>query len=166
MKGKTKLGMGARATRRRRSNKNIPKSRYVSGGIITFTNAMKRVRKRIGSKGKSTLTKAANVALHSLKTKQVARPKQRIIPIPKSGGFLPLIPLFAALSALGALGGGAAGIAKAVNDSKSAEKNLKEAQRHNRAMEAVAVGKGLYLRPYKSGLGLYLAPYPYLKNYQ
>lgn len=87
----------------------------------------------------------------------------RIIPIPKSGGFLPLIPLFAGLSALGGLAGGAAGIAQAVNRAKSAQKQLEEAKRHNKAMEDIALkGNGLYLKPYRKGMGLYVKP---PKNY-
>lgn len=83
----------------------------------------------------------------------------RVIPVPKTGGILPLIPIFAGLSALGALSGGAAGIAKAVNDAKAAKQQLEESQRHNKAMEALAIGgRGLYLKPYKSGLGLFLRP--------
>ncbi|CAG5058213.1 unnamed protein product [Parnassius apollo] len=62
------------------------------------------------------------------------------------------------LSALGSLAGGAAGIAKAVNDSKAAQKSLQESERHNRMMEAVALGKGLYIKPHKQGAGLYLNP--------
>lgn len=54
----------------------------------------------------------------------------RIIPIPKSGGVLPLIPIFAALSALGSLAGGSAAIASAVNKAK-----------HNNRMEEIARGK-------------------------
>uniref|UniRef100_A0ABD2X0Y7 Phospholipase A2-like domain-containing protein n=1 Tax=Trichogramma kaykai TaxID=54128 RepID=A0ABD2X0Y7_9HYME len=80
----------------------------------------------------------------------------RILPVSgKIGGALPfLIPLFAGLSATGALAGGAAGIAKAVNDAKAAERELRETKKHNRKMEAIALGKGLYLKPYKTGLGL------------
>ncbi|KAL7294509.1 hypothetical protein TKK_0012500 [Trichogramma kaykai] len=80
----------------------------------------------------------------------------RVLPVSgKIGGALPfLIPLFAGLSAVGALGGGAAGIAKAVNDAKAAERQLHETKKHNRKMEAIALGKGLYLKPYKTGLGL------------
>lgn len=59
------------------------------------------------------------------------------------------------LGALGSLIGGAAGVAKAVNDSKAARRQLEELQRHDRAME----GRGLYLAPYKYGQGLYLGPY-------
>ena len=86
----------------------------------------------------------------------------RVLPVSsKIGGALPfLIPLFAGLSATGALAGGAAGVAKAVNEAKAAQEQLKESKRHNSTMEAIALGKGLYLKPYKTGLGLYLKPYP------
>jgi len=85
----------------------------------------------------------------------------RILPVPsKIGGFLPyLIPLFAGLSATGALAGGAAGVAKAINQAKNAKSQLEESQRHNRTMEAIALGKGMYLKPYKKGFGLHLKPY-------
>ena len=84
----------------------------------------------------------------------------RILPIPdKIGGTLPfLIPLFAGLSATGALAGGVAGVAKEVNDARSAREQLKENKRHNTTMKSIALGKGrgLYLKPYKTGMGLYL----------
>lgn len=56
------------------------------------------------------------------------------------------------------LAGGAAGIAKAVNDASAAKQQLAERKRHNGAMETIAVGKGLYLKPYKRGMGLHLSP--------
>ncbi|KAJ8911136.1 hypothetical protein NQ315_003312 [Exocentrus adspersus] len=69
------------------------------------------------------------------------------------------------LGALGALGGGAAGIAKAVNDAKDAKQKLEESKRHNVAMEQIAMGKGLYIKPYKQGFGLFLGPYQPSKHY-
>ena len=72
------------------------------------------------------------------------------------GAGLPLITIFAGLSALGALTNGVTGIAKAVNESKSAKNQLEEANRHNKMMERIAMGKGLYLRPYRVGSGLKL----------
>ncbi|KAJ8671805.1 hypothetical protein QAD02_003064 [Eretmocerus hayati] len=85
----------------------------------------------------------------------------RIMAIPsKVGGYSPfLLPLFAGLSATGALAGGAANIAKTINEARAARKQLDESQRHNKTMEAIALGKGLYLRPYKSGLGLAIKPH-------
>lgn len=161
MKLKRKLGMGIR--RRKTSKRKIKKGRGIkTGRAISLTQAIARARKGIRGKKFKSLSNTVKSALSGLQNVRVKYPKRRIIPIPKTGGFLPLIPLFAGLSALGALGGGAAGIAKAVNDAKSASKKLEEDKRHNQAMESIAIGKkgsGLYLRPYRSGCGLYLRPY-------
>lgn len=143
MKAKVKAGMGLKRSKK-----------------PSFRQVLKKTADVLRRSKSSDLLTNARIALATIKQKPK---KPRIIPIPKTGGFLPLIPIFAALSALGALGGGAAGIVKAVNDSKNAKKNLQEAQRHNKSMEAIALGKGLHLKPYKSGLGLYLKPYS--KNY-
>lgn len=64
----------------------------------------------------------------------------RIIPAPKIGGVLPMIPIFAGLSALGALMGGSAGVANAVVSANKAKNDLKEVQRHNQLIEAIALG--------------------------
>lgn len=157
MNVKTKLGMGLRKKRKT--------GRGLRGGNkkITLNRAILNVKKGlIGQKFKNLKSSAKYALALAKKDGKISPPKKRIIPIPKSGGFLPLIPLFAGLSALGALGGGAAGIAKAVNDAKTASQKLEEAKRHNETMEAIALGKkgsGLYLKPYKSGCGLYLKPY-------
>ena len=64
------------------------------------------------------------------------RRRHRNLPVAKRGGFLQFLPfVLPALSAIGALAGGAAGITKAVNDSKASRKQLEETLRHNRAME-------------------------------
>jgi hypothetical protein len=77
--------------------------------------------------------------------------KKRILPVVKRGGILPILPL---LGVLGSLVGGAAGVAKAVNDSKAAQRQLEELKRHNRLMEERGVkGRGIYLAPYKRGRG-------------
>lgn len=152
MKAKTKLGMGVKSMRIRKRK----------GGTISFRNAVGIAKKRLGGK-KSSLKKSAQLALAALKSRSISAPKQRVIPIPKKGGILPLIPIFAALGALGSLGGGAAAVAKAVHEAKVAKDTLEEAKRHNKAMESAAIGKGLFLKPYKRGLGLYLKPHS--KNY-
>lgn len=81
----------------------------------------------------------------------------RFIPIPKSGGVLPLIPIFAGLSAAGSLVGGAAGIMKTINEYNEAKKRLAEMKRHNEKLESVCIGKGIHLKPEKNGLALYLS---------
>ena len=146
MKVKRKLGMGLKnkvalkkiikvATSKNNKNK------LAKDVIQTALQKARKYIKNIGGKSKVILP--------------------RILPVSsKVGGFLPfLVPLFAGLSATGALAGGAAGVAKAVNAYKSAQKQLEESQRHNKTMEAIAFGKGLYLKPYKKGFGLYLKPY-------
>ena len=50
------------------------------------------------------------------------------------------------------LAGGAAGIAKAVNDAKPAKQQLEENKRHNKTMETITLGNGLYLKPHKVGV--------------
>ena len=79
----------------------------------------------------------------------------RVIPVPKIGGFLSLIPVLAALSALGGLASGGSAIGKAVNAIKNGKEQLAEANRHNIYMESIAMGKGVYLKPYKTGYGPY-----------
>lgn len=159
MKGKTTLGMGIkRSSNRKRARRKGKRA----GGALTFANAVRRARKAIsGAKGFPNVLGAVRAAYSAIRNgkAKVSHPTRRIIPIPKSGGFLPLIPLFAALGAIGSLGGGAAAIAKAVNAAKGAKDQLQEASRHNRAMEEIAVGKGLYIKPFKSGCGLYISPH-------
>lgn len=156
MKVKRKLGMGLK--RKRKISRKARRGRGIS-----LSQAISKARKGIKGKRFRSLNESIKTALRSIgKNSKVLPSKKRVIPIPKTGGFLPLIPLFAGLSALGALGGGAAGIAKAVNDAKAAKQKLEEDKRHNQMMESIAVGKkgsGLYLTPYKTGCGLYLKPY-------
>ncbi|XP_031359224.1 uncharacterized protein LOC116182821 [Photinus pyralis] len=155
MKGKRTLGMG---TRRR-----TIKKRRRNTATISFNKGVQLARKYTGGNVHYDLNTTVRRAVNALKKKKVKPPKQRILPIPKTGGFIPLIPLFAALGAAGSLGGAAA-IARAVNGARNAAKQLEESKRHNEVMEAAAIGKGLYLKPYKTGLGLYLNPYQ--KNFQ
>lgn len=145
MHAKVKLGWGC-------------KSKKKTGGAMTFRKISDKIRKvtRKAPTADDAIKKAVRVIRRVKKNNKISPLTARVIPIPKTGGILPLIPIFAGLSALGALAGGAAGIAKAVKDSHAAASQLKESQRHNMAMEKIAVGKGLYLRPYRKGLGLYL----------
>lgn len=140
--------------------KNAMKTKLKTGaGTRSFKKVVNQIQsrlKKLKCKDNHAAINFAYGAAKKLFKKKKGVRLPRCIPIPKCGGILPLIPIFAGLSALGALAGGAAGIAKAVNDSKTAQKNLQENQRHNRMMEAVALGKGLFINPHKNGLGLYL----------
>lgn len=180
MKSKVKLGMGLRRKRRTRKRRGASrKGGRKYGGAISFMEAMRKAKRALGrnAKGRSVFANAriAYNSLRNLRGKKILFPKSRVIPIPRKGGFLPLIPLFAALGALGSLGGGAAAIAKAVNDAKAAKDQLAETARHNRAMETkktvgsgffaksykagcgVRVARGLFVKPFKTGCGVYLS---------
>lgn len=164
MKAKVKLGMGRRRQLGRRCKKVLGKGmrgnglrkQLKTGGALSFRDLVRSAWDAVKTKRPIDLITAAKLALNRIRgmAKNITSP--RIIPVPKTGGFLPLIPLFAGLSALGALSGGAAGIAKAVQDANAAKSQLQEAQRHNQAMEAIAIGKGFFLKPYRKGFGLYL----------
>ena len=68
--------------------------------------------------------------------------KKRTLPVVKRGGFLPILPL---LGVIGSLVDGAAGITKAINDNKSAHRQLEELKHH------IMEGHGVYFAPYKRG---------------
>lgn len=180
MKAKVKLGLGINNKRDKSMKNNMKKKKNKSKSKMRKNTNLKGSRKKIGKnvlkgliknirsglKSMKPTAKLWDVAKAAYKIATVSAPKtksggikERILPIPKSGGFLPLIPIFAALSALGGLAGGAAGVAKTVIEAKNARRELSELQRHNQTMEAIALrkGKGLYLGPYrKNGLGLYI----------
>ena len=144
-------------------NKTIKK---LGGGNITLGNIIRHVSKSsvtsIGSPQKliSLAIKGTRGAIKQNGGKKSVKVPQ-VLPLAakKIGKALPLIPIFAGLSAIGALAGGASGVVKAINDTKIAHQQLEESQRHNKTIEAIAMGKGLYLKPYKKGYGLYLKPY-------
>lgn len=138
----------------------VMKTKLKTGaGIKTFKKFVSKIRSKI-KKFKHNDSKSLINAAYSAAKKVFPNNKKiripRVIPIPKTGGILPLIPIFAGLSALGTLAGGAAGIAKTINDYKSAQKNLQETQRHNKAMEGVVLGKGLYIKSHRNGHGLFI----------
>ena len=166
MKAKVKLGMGNAIGRKkgRKKRKSMKKETgvHIKGKALSFMGAIKKAQKSILSQKPNSTSAAVKLALKAVKGINKKLKLPRILPLPKSGGFLPLlIPLFAGLSALGALAGGASSIATAVNKAKAAREQLEEQQRHNRAIEPVSVGKGLYIKPYKKGFGLFVNPFSY-----
>lgn len=170
MKTKLKLGMGCSQSKKVKTKK-LKRKRYTKGKGVTFKELANKARFALKNKKFISANDAIKTAIKAAKlfkgTKKVKH--SRVIPIPKKGGFLPLLPIFAALGALGSIGGGAAAVAKAVNDAKAAKKQLEESKRHNQKMETIALGKpgsGLYMKPYKTGFGLFLAVRKSTKNHQ
>lgn len=130
----------------------------LSSAVLNAKNALKLTKSANIKDAIKVALKAAAKGIIKSRNKHIIT-KPRIIPVPKTGGVLPfLIPIFAGLSAVGALSGGVAGIARAVSKASEAAKALDESKRHNRTMESIAMGKGLYLKPYRTGMGLYLSP--------
>lgn len=165
MKMKTKFGMGCTKNNNNNTNKSKSKTKKNASKKLklpTFNQIVQKSKKIIKTKKPNTLRKSIQLALQVAKKETVKDKKSikqpRIIPVPKSGGILPLIPIFAGLSALGALAGGASGVAKAVIAAKDAKNQLHESKRHNQTMESIAMGRGMYLKPHKTGLGLFLHP--------
>lgn len=166
MKMKTKFGMGCDVKSKKKkatSTKSCKKKDSKRKAKLPTFNQIVQTSKQIIKKEKpNTLRKSIQLALQAAKKQSVNNKnsikKPRVIPVPKTGGILPLIPIFAGLSALGALAGGAAGVAKAVVAAKDAKNQLHESKRHNQTMESIAMGRGVYLKPHKTGLGLFLNP--------
>lgn len=165
--GLSKIGGALRKIKSKNKNQKKKVKKH------SFTSLIKKARVALKKAKPTTVQSAVNIAMKSMKdVKESAITRPRIIPLPKTGGVLPLIPIFAGLSALGALMGGTSSIVKTINETKQAKDQLSESQRHNRMMEAVALGKqsavsgnGLYLKPYKKGYGLYLRPYSSARNF-
>ncbi|KAJ8913265.1 hypothetical protein NQ315_012883 [Exocentrus adspersus] len=151
MKVKRKLGMGIDDGNNNNNNNDI-------------SNVKKVLLQNQPQTGDKDLRKNATVALKAARfsMKQIGGNKNinvpRVLPLPKSGGILPLLPLLADLGAIGSLTGGAAAVAKTALDAKNAQNRLEEAKRHNEKMEAIALGKqgsGLYLKRQKNYQGSY-----------
>lgn len=137
------------------SHHNDLTERHVADNILA-TKARKRITAKDSTFGEKAAATAVWAAMKAktklgmgLKTvmKKKKRTNKRILPVAKRGGVIPILPL---LGVIGSLVGGAAGVAKAVNDNKVAQRQLEELKRHNRTME----GRGIYLAPYKHGQGI------------
>nr|DAC81337.1 TPA_asm: PLA2X [Megastigmus wasp adintovirus] len=159
MKMKSKFGMGLKNKKSKKRKMMTLKKKLRK--MLTLKKLIKNTSKLSvpSNDSRVAIKKVLQAARTSVKKaggkRNITLP--RIIPVPKVGGFLPaLIPVFAGLSAVGSLAGGAAGIAQAVNRASAAKRQLEEQQRHNQKMEAMALGKGLYLKPHQKGFGIIL----------
>lgn len=173
---KADLELASTAKRRWRESNNLSERLFALGvnkimkhkvkrgmGVVRFnqviTAARKALKKQINNSGGkhptkkqliSTAIKAAKKRISGCK-RSVKRP--RVIPIPKQGGFLPLIPILGALAAAGSLAGGVT----------TAAKNIYEIVKSKSDIPAT-VGNGMYMAPYRKGMGLYMTPYQKKNN--
>jgi hypothetical protein len=96
--------MGCKSKNQKRKRQNLKRGKGLRFNDLTKTARSALKGKKFKNSGNAV--KVAVKAIKSAKGKRRITPL-RVIPVPKSGGFLPLIPIFAALGALGSLGGGA-----------------------------------------------------------
>lgn len=152
MSTKRKFGLGMK------KKKNFKKN--------TIASSIKKIRAEIRKRKPKNEHQAISIALKAAHRNVPALSNTRVIPIPKTGGVIPLlIPILAALSGIAGVAGGVSNVVKTIKEIKNGKKQLEESQRHNKKMESIALsGKGLYLRPFKSGYGL-TTKKPCSKNY-
>lgn len=79
----------------------------------------------------------------------------RVIPLPKTRGFLPLLPIVTGLTAASRIVKKSSAIARVLKKFQTAQKVWNEAKRYNQHFETISVGEGLELKPYKNGLGIF-----------
>lgn len=110
MAAKTKLGMGCSSSSPSKKKRKSPKKGGGSLPIIPLLRVVRQIGQALFKKNKQGSGLEAVKVARRLVKKAGGRKKirvPRVIPLPKTGGFLPfLVPLFAGLSAIGALGGG------------------------------------------------------------
>jgi len=167
IKLKRKLGMGCRtqSSKKWKTTSPLRKQREKVGVCGCGLSFAKLIKKQTAAKMKAvkakkkqditdeTLRDVASNCLAAIKLPQEAnwrkRKVPRIIPIPKTGGALPLIPIVAGISSLGSLVGGVNAVVKAVRDIIEAKKLVANGEKQK-------IGEGMFLTPYKKGYGISL----------
>lgn len=119
MKTKVKFGMGVRNMKKK--TRNVRRRKPKSGKCIgkVFAKAVRGARKALYKVKPNSMENAIEIArkhvngackgINKIERKQSI---PRIIPIPKVGGFLPLVPILTALGALGGIASGGSAIAR------------------------------------------------------
>lgn len=88
MKGKTKMGLGLR--------KRVTKKRKIKKGRgITFNAGVKKAKEQLRKHNPKNINSAIRIAKKASKNINKTSRIPRIIKVPTTGGFLPLIPLLA-----------------------------------------------------------------------
>jgi len=159
---KTKCAVKKRRKKKKKKKKKNGKKKSKKM-IMSFGSLVRKARSAVkGVKEKdirdaSSLRNKVQDALNAVGSRKGIKKMSgsRIIPIPKSGGMLPLIPIIAGISKIGAIAGGASTIVNAIRDIINMRKSLKNNPEGQRQ-----VGNGLFLAPYRKGYGLFLSPYP------
>ncbi len=178
MKAKRYLGMGLEGVtrrnkrryknkRRRKQKRRKRRAKKKAGASVTFPSLVRALNKQLHPRGKgisfkedvsSDLKKYASKSLKLARKKAKGKKKikvPRVIPIPRTGGALPLVPILAGIAAVKTIAGGVDSIVNTI-------KNIVEAKRKifPGSKETLPVGKGLFLSGRNKGYGLFLDPEP------
>ncbi len=182
MKAKRHLGMGLKTRNRRKRGRKCRKrvrkgrrqrphstKKRKTGGSLTLPQLIRILRQHVQPlrRGKGISFKddvPVGLKKYAAKSLKLARKKAkgktkikvpRVIPIPKTGGALPLVPILAGIAAVKTIAGGVDTIVNTV-------KNIVEAKRKifPGSKETVPVGKGLFLSGRNKGYGLFLDSEP------
>lgn len=138
---------------------NMTKKKKSGAGFKkVFKNIVAQTKKHLNNIKPKCKKAAIELAIAAAKEFASALPVEvpRVIPVPKTGGVLPLIPIFAGLSAAGSLSGGAVGILKAVKALKLAKQKFKQLKTSDDKIEQFCIGKGLHVKPHRKGLGIFM----------
>ncbi len=150
--------------RKKSKGKSRAKRKKNHGKVFKFYEIVKKVKTAVLKKGKNKdFKKWFSLALKAVDSrkgtvKSILK-SPGIIPIPKSGGFHPLIPILRKISKIRAIAGGAISIFNAIKDII----NLCRKMKNEKGMSNKQVSSSLFLRFYKRGLWLFLHP---PKNYR
>lgn len=143
------------------------KSRSTKKKPVSFGFLIKHAKLAIKEKRPDDVKTAIKVASSSIKKnkkgKYIREPRTIKLPSIK-GGVLPLIPIFAGLGALGSIIGSTASVVNTMNQARRGQRELEENKRHNKTLEAIAIGnktgRGYYLHSPKHGKGYFLTAHP------
>lgn len=94
---KARLGWGMSKPKKKTGKKTKSKK---SGGVLTFCKVSEKIRKSVRrANSEDAVKKAVQVSDRMKKAStSISHPKVCVIPIPKTGGILPLIPIFVGYS--------------------------------------------------------------------
>lgn len=151
MKLKRKIGAGVKS-----SKKRIRGSRFKKHGSgLTFNQFVKKIKPKKNKKTKNVLNSIKQTLLAAKKFNKtnISLPKNRIIPIPISGGAIPIVPILSALNHIGTLVGGVSTIVDAVHKINEIRKQVKN---NNSSTHQEKIGRGISITRRKKGLALLL----------
>jgi len=162
MKIKRKLGMGGSVRRKKCSGKGIKrkrssvKCRRRRGSGLTFRQLVARGKRAIKGHKPSDIHGAVKKTLVAIKKHKLKSKVPRIIPVPKSGGAIPIVPILSALFRYGpAVYEGISTIVTGVKKLKQVRDDFKSNKIGSG--QSVHIGNGISFGVYKKGYGLYLA---------